>query len=191
MGGPAGGGGTRRTGRGHMMWGREGHVQWEQFPDLLTVVEVMLFIFGRLLMSGRASASAALGPDMHSECPAWKNLRDVPGLVVLTHSALLYNSSCGTWCLPLTLSQSVSLCLFLPPPMSPFSFYSVSLFSTSFLPSLPLQRPPSHPSLVLFPNPPVYPAHLSLFLFCSVGFWRTAIHEQLAACWQMFQPLMY
>lgn len=26
-------------------------MQWEQFLDLLTVAEVMLFIFGRLLMS--------------------------------------------------------------------------------------------------------------------------------------------
>ena len=43
-------------------------MRWEQFLDLLTVAEVMLFIFGRLLMSGSASApGGARGPDMHSE----------------------------------------------------------------------------------------------------------------------------
>jgi len=42
--------------RSHGVRGKEGHVQWEQFLDLLTVAEVMLFIFGRLLMSGSAWA---------------------------------------------------------------------------------------------------------------------------------------
>lgn len=36
-------------------------MQWEQFLDLLTVAEVMLFIFGRLLMSGSASAPGRPG----------------------------------------------------------------------------------------------------------------------------------
>lgn len=38
-----------------------GHVRWEQFLDLLTVAGVMLFIFGRLLVSGSASALEASG----------------------------------------------------------------------------------------------------------------------------------
>lgn len=42
------------------------------------------------------------------KCPAWKSQRDVPGLVVLTHSALLYNFSCGPQRQPLTLSQPAS-----------------------------------------------------------------------------------
>lgn len=47
----------------------------------------MLFIFGRLLVSGSA---VALGPPRDLTCtPARKNLRDVTGLVVLTHSASL------------------------------------------------------------------------------------------------------
>lgn len=37
-----------------------GHEQWEQFPNLLTVAGVMLFIFERLLMSGGASAQELL-----------------------------------------------------------------------------------------------------------------------------------
>lgn len=119
-------------------------MRWEQFLDLLTVAEVMLFIFGRLLMSGSASAAARPGDlTCTPKCPAWKNLRDVPGLVVLTHSALLYNFSCGTRRRPLTLSQSVSLA---PPPLSPFSFDSIHFFQPNFFPSLPLHRPPSHPS---------------------------------------------
>lgn len=47
-----------------------------------------LFIFGRLLVSGSAMA---LGPPWDLTCTlARKNLGDVPGLVVLTHSALLW-----------------------------------------------------------------------------------------------------
>lgn len=50
-----------------------------------------LFVFGRLLVSGSAMA---LGPPRDLTCTlARKNLRDVPGLVVLTHSALLWNLS--------------------------------------------------------------------------------------------------
>lgn len=64
------------------------------------------------------------------KCPAWKNLRDVPGLVVLTHSALLYNFSCGTRCRPLTLSQSVSLA---PSPVS-FLFRFYPFFQPNFFP---------------------------------------------------------
>lgn len=120
-------------------------MQWEQFLDLLTVVEVMLFIFGRLLMSGSASAQGVRGPDMHSKCPAWKNLRDVPGLAVLTHSALLYNSSCGTQCLPLTLSQSVSFSL-LYSLSCLLSLSILSIFFNLIFPSLPPHQPPSHPS---------------------------------------------
>lgn len=94
--GPAGGGG------GHV-------VRWEQSLDLLAVAQVMLFIFRRLLMSGSASAPGPGGLTCSPKCPAQKPLRDVPGLVVLTHSALLYYFSCGPRCRPLTLSQSVSL----------------------------------------------------------------------------------
>jgi len=67
-------------------------VQWEQFLDLLTVAEVMLFVFGRLLMSGSASAVEPLeGPAIHSKVSSLgrgkkqKNLCDVPRLVVLAH----------------------------------------------------------------------------------------------------------
>lgn len=106
---------TSLDGRGEVTWckGKEGHARWEQFLDLLTVVEVMLFVSGRLLVSGSASALGCPGT-----CHALKkkkktqNLRDVPGLVVLTHSALLYNLSSGTWRRPLTPSRSVSLAPF-------------------------------------------------------------------------------
>lgn len=48
---------------GKHLWADEerSHMRWEQFLDLLTVAEVMLFIFGRLLMSGSASAPGCLG----------------------------------------------------------------------------------------------------------------------------------
>lgn len=72
--GPAERRATSPGGRGEVTWckGKEGHVRWEQFLDLLTVAEVMLFIFGRLLMSGSASAPG---------CPGiWHALRSVrPG----------------------------------------------------------------------------------------------------------------
>lgn len=64
------------------------------------------------------------------KCPAWKNRRDVPGLLVLTHSALLYNFSCGTRCRPLTLSRSVSLA---PSPVS-FLFPFYQFFQPNFFP---------------------------------------------------------
>lgn len=107
---------TSLDGRGEVTWckGKEGHVRWEQFLDLLTVVKVMLFS-GRLLLSGSASALGCPGTwyalkKKKKQTP--QNLRDVPGPVELTHSALLYNLSCGTWCRPLTPSRSVSLAPF-------------------------------------------------------------------------------
>lgn len=74
------------------------------------------------------------------KCPAWKTLRDVPGLVVLTHSALLYNFSCGPQCRPLTLSQSVSLALSSVSLL--FRFYP-SFFHPNFFP-LYLSTSPHH-----------------------------------------------
>lgn len=134
---------TSLGGRGEVTWckGKEGHVQWEQFLDLLTVAEVMLFIFGRLLMSGSASAPGRPGTwhALRSVRPGKKTLQDVPGLVVLTHSALLYNFSCGTLCRPLTLSQSVSLA---PSPVS-FLFRFYQFFQPNFFP-LYLYTSPHH-----------------------------------------------
>lgn len=89
---------------------------------------------------------SARGPDMHSLSlilPPGKNLRDVPGLPVLTHSALLYNFSCGT---PLTPSQSVSSA---PSPAS-FLFPFYPFFQPNFSPSVPLHQPPTHPSPDLY-----------------------------------------
>lgn len=92
-------------------------------------------------MSGSARAGGALWDlTCTPKCPAWKNLRDVPGLAVLALPALLYNFSGGTRCRPLTLSQSVSLA------HSPVSF--LFPFYPFFPPPnfFPLHQPPSHPS---------------------------------------------
>lgn len=89
--------------------------------DLLTAAEVMPFILRRLLVSGSAAAAGARGPDMHSEVSSLeKNLRDVPGPVELTHSALLYNADRS-----LSLSPSPQL-----PPSSPSFVDSICFFST-------------------------------------------------------------
>lgn len=111
-------------------------MQWEQFLDLLTVAEVMLFIFGRLLMSGSASAPGAPGDlTCTPKCPApgkKENLRDVPGLVVLTHSSftlqfLLWDPA------PTTHSFSVRLLRSLPCLLSP-SILSIFFFQPNFFP---------------------------------------------------------
>lgn len=119
---------TSLDGRGEVTWckGKEGHARWEQFLDILTVAEVMLFISGRLLVSGSASAPGRPGTWHALRHRKKKNLRDVPGLVVLTHSALLYNLSCGTRCRPLTLSRSVSLAPFRVSFL--FRFYPIFFF---------------------------------------------------------------
>lgn len=104
------------------------------------------------------------------KCPALekkrkkKNLRDVPGLVVLTHSALLYNSSCGIRCRPLTLSQSVSLA---PSPASfLFRFYQF-FFNLIFFP-LSTSPPASITSITRLSHPSVVlPAYPGLLLFFS------------------------
>lgn len=111
-------------------------MQREQFLDLLTVAEVMLFIFGRLLMSGSASAPGAPGDlTCTPKCPApgkKENLRDVPGLVVLTHSSftlqfLLWDPA------PTTHSFSVRLLRSLPCLLSP-SILSIFFFQPNFFP---------------------------------------------------------
>lgn len=122
-------------------------MQREQFLDLLTVAEVMLFIFGRLLMSGSASAPGAPGDlTCTPKCPApgkkrkkeKKTCEMSPDRWCSLTQALLYNFSCGTRRRPLTLSQSVS---FAPSPVSfllPFYqfFFSNLIFSLSTAPLL-------------------------------------------------------
>lgn len=71
----------------------------------------MLFVFGRLFVSGSAMA---LGPPRDLTCTlARKNLRDVPGLVVLTHSALLWNLSLLWDSVPKTSYSISSIFMFL------------------------------------------------------------------------------
>lgn len=126
-------------------------MQREQFLDLLTVAEVMLFIFGRLLMSGSASAPGAPGDlTCTPKCPApgkkrkkeKKTCEMSPDRWCSLTQALLYNFSCGTRRRPLTLSQSVS---FAPSPVSfllPFYqfFFFNLIFSLSTAPLLLLHH---------------------------------------------------
>lgn len=88
----------------------------------------MLFIFGRLHMSERAR------PRRSGTCRVlWvsgsgqKSCGDVPGLDMLTQSAILYNSPSEPWGLALTTSHSLSpLCLL-------FYFYFLLFHNTTFL----------------------------------------------------------
>lgn len=117
----------------------------------------MLFIFGRLLMSGSASAPGAPGDlTCTPKCPApgkkrkkeKKTCEMSPDRWCSLTQALLYNFSCGTRRRPLTLSQSVS---FAPSPVSfLLPFYQFFFFNLIFFPLYrsppPPPPPPSHPS---------------------------------------------
>lgn len=115
-------------------------MQWEQFLDLLTVEEVMLFIFGRLLVSGSAPAPGARGPDMHSKCPVWKKPTRCPRTggahsLSFTLRFLLWDSVPTTHFLNLSI-HSLPCLLFLS---------ILSVFSTSFFsPPLYLSTNPHH-----------------------------------------------
>lgn len=105
-------------------------MQREQFLDLLTVAEVMLFIFGRLLMSGSASAPGAPGDlTCTPKCPAPGKKKRKPARCPRTggaHSLKLYFtiSLVGPGAdHSLFLNPSLSL-----PPLSPFSFHSINFF---------------------------------------------------------------
>lgn len=134
------------TGR-EVTWreGKEGHVQWEQFPDLLTALEVMLFIFGRLLMSGELQLSSGLPGTWHA----------------LQVSSLGEKKTCEMsldWCCSLTqlyftiplvglsayhsLFLNLSLSLSFTPSLCLLSLSILSFFWSSFSPYLPLHRPP-------------------------------------------------
>lgn len=98
------------------------------FPTFWRALGVMLFIFGRLHMSERAR------PRRSGTCRVlWvsssgqKSCGDVPGLDMLTQSAILYNSPSEPWGLALTTSHSLSpLCL-------SFYFYFLLFHNTTFL----------------------------------------------------------
>lgn len=129
-------------------------MQREQFLDLLTVAEVMLFIFGRLLMSGSASAPGAPGDlTCTPKCPAPGKKKRKPARCPRTggaHSLKLYFtiSLVGPGAdHSLFLNPSPSL-----PPLSPFSFHSINFFFFNLIffplycPPPPPPPPPSHPS---------------------------------------------
>lgn len=135
-------------------------MRWEQFLDLLTVAEVMLFIFGRLLMSGSASApGGARGPDMHSEVSGAgkKNQKKKPARCPRTGGAhsLSFTLQFLLWdSVPTTHSSSIRLLSSLPCLLSPsilsIFFFPNLIFSPSTAPPAP---PPQHTHTPSHPSP--------------------------------------
>lgn len=84
------------------------------FPTFWQALGVMLFIFGKLHMSERAwPRRSGTYRVLWVSSSGQKICGDVPGLDMLTHSALLYNSPSEPWGLALSTSL----------PLAPFSLY--------------------------------------------------------------------
>lgn len=121
--------------------GKEGRVQWEQFLDLLTAAEVMLFIFGRLLMSEEAGLRGRAAPGdltCTPKCPAWKKPARCPWTggahsLSFTLQSLLWDCT-----------HSSSICLLSSSPPSPLSFHSIHFFSNLIFSPLSLSSSRRH-----------------------------------------------
>lgn len=133
-------------GRSHDVRRKEGQARWEQFPDLLTVAEVMLLVSGRLLVSGSASAPGDLTctPTPERQRQREKKKTCETSLDWRCSLTQLY----FTWSL---LGPGVGRSLFLKSFLlgsvrrfsslsSPSIFFS--LFPPNFSPSIPLHQPP-------------------------------------------------
>ncbi len=107
------------------------------FPTFWQALGVMLFIFGKLHMSERARPRrSGTYRVLWVSSSGQKSCGDVPGLDMLTHSALLYNSPSEPWGLALSTSL----------PLAPFSLYispSVDFTIPNIL-ALLLSSPLSH-----------------------------------------------
>lgn len=179
--GPARGGETFLGGWGEATWreGKEGQVRWERFLDLLTVAEETPFIFGRLLMSGSASAPGCSG--------TWHALWSVrPGKPC--------EMSPDWWCsltqLYFTISPVGLGAVHSLLNLSPFSFHPIKCFFTLIF-SLSTSPPAPITSISALPHPSVvFPAYPGLLLFFFWS-WQACIHKWFAARWPMLQTLLY
>lgn len=147
------------------------------FPTFWRALGVMLFIFGRLHMSERAR------PRRSGTCRVlWvsssgqKSCGDVPGLDMLTQSAILYNSPSEPWGLALTTSHSLS------PFSLSFYFYFLLFHNTTFLKIfLPFYSPLSFLThfLTCAVKPPLLFISFHLFYFFLL-FFLLAVHQSVS-----------